>query len=203
MFGRNKKSSATETQQDAGSVGVAPAEQTPADPKYTAPKGRPTPSRKEREAARRTPLVPADRKAAKEAEKAANREFRLKQQHAMQTGDERYLPVNDQGPQRRYIRDFVDARFNVGDVLLPVILLTFIVGLFSITFQQYTILAMWAFILLWVLDFWILWRKLKKQIIEKFGSVEPRSGFYAFNRAMMIRRFRLPKPQVARGQYPS
>lgn len=202
MFGRNKKSSVTESQQSAGSVAAEAANQTPADPKYTAPKGRPTPSRKEREAARRTPLVPVDRKAAKEAEREANRELRVRQQHALQTGDERYLPVNDRGPQRRYIRDFVDARFNVGDVLIPIILITFIVGLFTPAFQQYSILVMWAFILLWFLDYWFMWRKLKKKLLEKFGSIEPRSGFYAFNRTMMIRRFRLPKPQVARGDYP-
>lgn len=203
MFGRKNKVAETESQQSAGSVRVESTETHLSDPKYTPPKGRPTPSRKEREAARRTPLVPADRKAAKDAEKAANREYRMKQQQAMQTGDERYLPINDRGPQRRYIRDFVDARFNVGDVLLPVILLTFIIGLFTQTFQEYSILMMWVFILIWILDFWILWRKLKPKLIEKFGAVEPRSGFYTFNRSMMVRRFRLPKPQVARGQYPN
>ncbi|WP_326503010.1 DUF3043 domain-containing protein [Rothia nasimurium] len=171
-------------------------------PGYTAPKGRPTPSRKEREAARRTPLVPADRKAAKNAQREADREFRAKQQQALQTGDERYLPANDRGPQRRYIRDYVDARFNVGDIMIIVILAVFIVGLFSPSMQQYTILLMWGMILLWVIDYMIMWRGLKKKLTEKFGSIEPRSGFYAFNRVMMLRRFRLPKPQVKRGEYP-
>lgn len=202
MFGRNKKSS-----ENAGSVvaEAAPvANETPetTQPGYTAPKGRPTPSRKEREAARRTPLVPADRKAAKDAQREADREFRAKQQQALQTGDERYLPANDRGPQRRYIRDYVDARFNVGDIMIIVILAVFIVGLFSPSMQQYTILLMWGMILLWAIDYMIMWRGLKKKLTEKFGSIEPRSGFYAFNRVMMIRRFRLPKPQVKRGEYP-
>lgn len=202
MFGRNKKSS-----ENAGSV-VADA--TPVASKapettqsgYTAPKGRPTPSRKEREAARRTPLVPADRKAAKDAQREADRELRAKQQQALQTGDERYLPANDRGPQRRYIRDYVDARFNVGDIAIIVILAVFIVGLFSPSMQQYTLLLMWGIILLCAIDYMIMWRGLKKKLIEKFGSIEPRSGFYAFNRVIMIRRFRLPKPQVKRGEYP-
>lgn len=202
MFGRNKKSS-----ENAGSVVVDAtpvASETPetTQPGYTAPKGRPTPSRKEREAARRTPLVPADRKAAKDAQREADREFRAKQQQALQTGDERYLPANDRGPQRRYIRDYVDARFNVGDIMIIVILAVFIVGLFSPSMQQYTILLMWGMILLWAIDYMIMWRGLKKKLTEKFGSIEPRSGFYAFNRVMMIRRFRLPKPQVKRGEYP-
>lgn len=203
MFGRNKK-----TSENAGSAVAEPSPHNEAEvetghPGYTAPKGRPTPSRKEREAARRTPLVPADRKAAKEAQREADREFRAKQQHALQTGDERYLPVNDRGPQRRYIRDYVDARFNLGDVMLIVILATFIVGLLVPGWTQYSSLFMWAMILLWLADYWIMWRGLKKKLLAKFGSLEPRSAFYAFNRVMMIRRFRLPKPQVSRGQYPS
>lgn len=202
VFGRNKKS--VETEAASTTVAAEPVVETQNHKGhgYTAPKGRPTPSRKEREAARRTPLVPADRKAAKEAQREADREFRAKQQMALQTGDERYLPVNDRGPQRRYIRDYVDARFNVGDFMLIILLAIFIVGLFTRAFQQYTVLAMWAFILLWVIDYFILWRGLKKKLTEKFGSIEPRSGFYAFNRSMMIRRFRLPKPQVKRGEYP-
>lgn len=202
MFGRNKKSSENAGSVVAEATPVASEAPETTQPGYTAPKGRPTPSRKEREAARRTPLVPADRKAAKDAQREADREFRAKQQQALQTGDERYLPANDRGPQRRYIRDYVDARFNVGDIMIIVILAVFIVGLFSPSMQQYTILLMWGMILLWAIDYMIMWRGLKKKLTEKFGSIEPRSGFYAFNRVMMIRRFRLPKPQVKRGEYP-
>lgn len=198
MFGRNKKP--VEATDD---LVVDPALHKDNEPaNYTPPKGRPTPSRKEREAARKHPLVPADRKAAKEAERIAQREYRAKQQQALQTGDERYLPVNDRGPQRRYIRDFVDARFNVGDFMLIIVLMIFIIGLLVPATQQVTALLMWAMILLWILDYFIMWRRLKKKLREKFKTLEPRSGLYAFNRIMMIRRFRLPKPQVTRGSYP-
>ena len=37
-------------------------------------------------------------------------------------GDERYLPYNDQGPVRRYIRDFVDSRFAIGELFMPIVL---------------------------------------------------------------------------------
>ena len=37
---------------------------------------------------------------------------------AMLTGDERYYPARDQGPARRYARDFVDARYNVGEYFI-------------------------------------------------------------------------------------
>lgn len=204
MFGRNKNTSENNNQPAEQAPEAAPQVESPSTPGYTAPKGRPTPSRKEREAARRTPLVPEDRKAAKEAQREVEREYRLKQQKALQTGDERYLPVNDRGPQRRFIRDYVDARFNVGDYMLPVFLLIFVLGLFlPAAAQTYIMPLMWILILLWMLDCWVLWRKVKARVQEKFGTIEPRSGIYTFNRAMMIRRFRLPKPQVRRGEYPN
>ncbi|WP_030014233.1 DUF3043 domain-containing protein [Curtobacterium sp. S6] len=167
-------------------------------------KGRPTPTRKEREQARKRPLVPDDRKVAKEKQREAAREARLRQNQAMQTGDDRYLPVKDRGPQRRFLRDYVDARFNIGDYFIVILLVIFILGLLMpLHIQQYTIWVMWIFIAIWVLDFFILWRKLKRAVVEKFGSAEPGSGMYVFNRVMMIRKLRMPKPQVKRGDYPS
>ena len=172
------------------------------DPKYTPPKGKPTPSRKEREAARKKPLVVTDRKAAKAAEREALREQRAREQRALQTGDEKYMPLKDKGKQRRYIRDYVDARFNVGDYMLVLIFLFFILGWFVPSYQLQFSFAMYALLLLFVLDLWIMWRGLKKKLLAKFGEIESGAAMYAINRPMMPRRFRLPKPQVKRGQYP-
>lgn len=167
-------------------------------------KGRPTPTRREREAARKRPLVPDDRKEAKQKEREAAREARLRQNQAMQTGDDRYLPARDRGPQRRYVRDYVDARFNIGDYFIIILIVIFVLGLvMPLPIQQYTIYVMWIFIAIWILDFFLLWRKLKKLVVAKFGSVEPGSAMYVFNRVMMIRKLRMPKPQVKRGEYPS
>ncbi len=171
--------------------------------KTTQPKGRPTPSRKEQQAARRQPLVPEDRKAAKEEERKLARENRAREQHALQTGDERYLPLRDRGPQRRFIRDYVDARFNVGDYVLIALVLVFFITLFVAQYQFIATAIMWFIILLWIFDTWYVWRKIKKRLIAKFGEVEPGSGMYTMNRVLMIRRLRLPKPQVKRGQYPA
>ena len=89
-------------------------------------KNRPTPKRREVEAARRQPLVPAARtnsgkggKATKEDKQAA-RERRVEARQRMMAGEERYLPARDQGPVRKFARDFVDARWNLGEILLPV-----------------------------------------------------------------------------------
>lgn len=201
MLKRLKKSSAPEATPVAEVE--APAEPVNTDPKFTAPKGRPTPSRKEQVAARKKPLVTTDRKAAKAAEREALREQRILEQQALRTGDEKHMPLRDRGPQRRYIRDYVDARFNVGDFMLIILLALLILGLFVPGMQGQFSLAMWALLLFFGIDLWILWRKLKLKLTDKFGSVEAGSAMYAINRAMMIRRLRLPKPQVKRGQFPA
>ena len=60
-------------------------------------KGAPTPKRSAQVAARKRPLVPEDRKASKAAERAAVQEQRLKMRQAMDTGDEKFLPLARQG----------------------------------------------------------------------------------------------------------
>jgi hypothetical protein len=195
VFGRKKRNSTAEA------TPAAPQEEAAAKP---AGKGRPTPTRKEQEAARKRPLVPDDRRAAKQASREAAREARVRQNQAMQTGDERYLPVRDRGPQRRFIRDSVDSRYNMGDYFLIFLIAVFVLSLFMPPeIQQYSMVFMWAVIILWILDTFFKWRGTKKRIIERFGAVEPGSAWYMTNRMMMIRRLRLPKPQVSRGEQPS
>ena len=139
---------------------------------YTAPKGRPTPSRKEREAARRKPIVGGDRQAAKEAQREQRAQDRKLHAHALRTGDEKYekyLPAQHQGRQRRFVRDYVDARRNVGDYMLYVLGGCLLIGLIfagtqlSFAPQVYTatVYIMYGYLFLFALDLWFLWRKLK------------------------------------------
>ena len=46
----------------------------------------------------------------------------------MRTGDERYLPPRDKGPVRRFIRDFVDSRFSFVELMVPLLVVTMILG---------------------------------------------------------------------------
>ena len=39
----------------------------------------------------------------------------------MKSGDERYLPERDQGPVKRFVRDYVDARLSIAEFLLPLL----------------------------------------------------------------------------------
>ncbi|MET1017935.1 DUF3043 domain-containing protein [Orlajensenia leifsoniae] len=168
-------------------------------------KGAPTPTRKEQEAARKRPLVSDNRKEASRQAKIKAAEAREKQRAGMAAGDDRYLPMRDRGPQKRYARDYVDARFNIGEFMLPVmalvIVLTFIP---SYEIQMYGIFALWGFFLIAVVDSIILGFSLTKRLAAKFGADKvEKVRWYSAMRALQMRFMRLPKAQVARGAYPS
>ncbi|TFB78918.1 DUF3043 domain-containing protein [Terrimesophilobacter mesophilus] len=168
-------------------------------------KGRPTPTRKEREAANLRPLVNNDRRAASKESRAKMAEVREKARIGMAAGEEKYLPVRDKGPQRRWIRDYVDARFSVGEVLIPVMFIVIILTFISNEiFQLIGIAGLWLFFLAAVIDGVILGMLVTRKLAQKFGADKVQSGsrWYAAMRAMQLRVMRLPKPQVKRGQFP-
>src|SRR3954449_12985484 len=73
-------------------------------------KGRPTPSRREAEAANKAKAkVPRTRKEIAAARRLARADSSTKVRQAMRSGDDQYLPARDRGPVRRFIRDYVDA----------------------------------------------------------------------------------------------
>jgi DUF3043 family protein len=172
-------------------------------------KGRPTPSRREAEAARKAALKkPRNRKEASAYRREKVRTERAKMQQAMQTGDDRYLPAADKGPVRRFARDYVDARYSVMEFALPILLLVSLIGVvFSSQFlwlAGLVNLLFLAMIVLIALDWFLLSAGLKKAVAAKFPK-EPTKGigFYAVRRTMQMRRWRLPKPMVKRGEKPS
>jgi len=168
-------------------------------------KGAPTPTRREQEAARKRPLVPEDRKEAARQARAKTAEAREKARVGMAAGDDRYLTARDRGPQRRYVRDYVDARFSIGEYLIPVMLLVIVLSFLPGYFQVYGLLALWAFFAIAVIDCFVLGMLVRKRLREKFGESKVERGvrWYAAMRALQLRVMRLPKPQVKRGQYPS
>lgn len=167
-------------------------------------KGRPTPSRREREAANRRPIVGNTAEDKKAARARLNSE-REKARVGMANGEERYLPAKDRGEQRRFVRDWIDARWNVGEVMMPVLVLFLIVGFAAARtpLASYSLLLVWAFVALFVLDCAILWLSFRRKLTQKFGSMQRGTFLYVLTRAWQLRFLRLPKPQVRRGQYPS
>lgn len=168
----------------------------------TTGKGRPTPRRRDREAASKRPLVA---NSAKER-RAKARALRDKAREGLARGDERYLPLRDKGPQRKWVRDFVDARWNVGEFLIPlmfgVIIATFLP---SIQAQVIAIIVLWGFFAFSIIDSFILGAQVKKRLVAKYGEAQVENGvrWYAAMRGLQMRGLRLPKAMVKRGDYPS
>ncbi len=169
-------------------------------------KNRPTPKRRDQEAANKRPVVVTDRKAASRSEREARRAAMAETRAAMVSGDESKMPLRDKGPVRRYIRDFVDARFSLGEILLPVMLLALLMSFIKEVWALTTVFALvYGMVLLSVGDVFFMWRKLKGLLVAKFGagSIPSGSMMYAVMRAYQIRRSRLPRPMVKRGEFPS
>jgi hypothetical protein len=171
-----------------------------------ATKGRATPTRKEQEAARKQPLVPSDRKLAARQSREQLALQRDRARVGQARGEERYLQLRDKGPQKRYVRDFVDARFSLGEVLLPILVLVILSYFLPVQYSTIALIAVWAVIILVVADGLYLGARVSRALADKFGGkdkVEKGVRWYAFMRAIQLRPMRLPKPQVKRGQYPS
>lgn len=168
-------------------------------------KNRPTPKRKDQEAARKRPLVIDDRKAARAKARQERRERAAIQHQAMLTGDEKALPPRDRGPVRRFIRDWVDARWNVGEWLLPIMLVTLILSYANPNQWTLTLTFMLYLLVLFAIgDSVFTWRRIKKMLSEKHSPAElSGGGFYTFMRTFQLRRWRMPRPQVERGQFPT
>ncbi|KAF2413697.1 hypothetical protein B1729_08080 [Microbacterium sp. B35-04] len=168
------------------------------------PKGRPTPSRAEQEAARKRPLV-ADTKEARARAKADLATQREKARIGMANGEQRYLPARDQGPQRKFVRDWVDGGWHLGEAVMPAMVLVILATFLPLpAVQYYAFVGLWIFIFFVIGDMVITSITVKRAAKKKFGEgkVEKGLGWYAAMRTVQMRFLRLPKPQVKRGQKP-
>lgn len=170
-------------------------------------KGRPTPTRKEAEARNRRPLVVNDRKEARARQRRANAEARTKMDEAMRTGDDRHMPNQHRGPQKRFARDYMDARWSVGEFFLP-IALVFVVLMFVVSNQPQLafplLMILYGLIFLGLIDAIIAGRRIRRRLLERYSESEVKGiRRYAAICAFQLRATRMPKPQVKRGQYPT
>jgi hypothetical protein len=176
-------------------------------------KGRPTPSRKAAEARNRHPLGsgpvarPGASKEERKAVRAAQREVmnaeRARSREAMLTGDERYLPARDKGPARRFARDYVDARRSLGEYFLPFAVVVLILSIVPIpSLRLLSIVLLYSVVLAVGVDAYLLRRRVTKLTAAKFADKAGGAGGYAMMRSLQMRRTRMPRPQVQRGQFP-
>jgi Protein of unknown function (DUF3043) len=167
-------------------------------------KGRPTPKRREAEAARKARVTaPKDRREALRAQREKSRVERMKVQQAMQTGDERYLPLRDKGPVRRFARDYVDARRTLAEYLLPFFLVILLLMMLppNVPYVREISLYLWlAAIIIVPVDLIFLGVRFRKELKTRFPDDSHKGvTVYAIMRSTQLRRLRLPKPQVKPG----
>lgn len=173
----------------------------PRDPQ--APKGRPTPKRSEAQSQRRSVAnTPMTRKDASKRQREERRTQLERQRQALAGGDERYLPARDKGPVRRFARNYVDARFNVAEFFLPMAIIIVVMTMVRVAALQNIAVSLWAVVVaLIVLDSLYSVFRLRKRLNERFPDQNTKGAIgYALVRSMQMRRLRLPKPQVKRGE---
>jgi hypothetical protein len=161
-------------------------------------KGRPTPSRKEAEAARKARVkLPQDKKAAAKLLRERRAEGNAKMREGMKTGEERYLPARDKGPVRRFVRDWVDSRLSMAEFLLPLLLVIMVSRSFNPALSN----GLWqATILVVALDTVFLVYRLRRELRRRFPEQSTKGAVrYALMRALQLRWLRLPKSQVKLG----
>ncbi|MFF9812674.1 DUF3043 domain-containing protein [Streptomyces sp. NPDC014006] len=175
----------------------------PRDPQ--APKGRPTPKRSEARSQRRSvATTPTNRKEAAKRQREERRVTMERQRQALASGDERYLPARDKGPVRRFARDFIDSRFNIAEFFLPMAVVILVLSMVRVGALQSIALLLWLIVIvLIVLDSIVTGFRLKKRLAERFPDQNKRGAVaYGLMRSLQMRRLRLPKPQVKRGERP-
>lgn len=199
MFG----SRSSKEEKDAATDKVSADLSQSRDPQ--APKGRPTPKRAVAQSQRKAVVASTGNR--KEDAKRARERRRVemaKQREALANGDERYLPNRDKGPVRRYVRDFVDSRFSVAEMFLPLAVLILVLSMVRVPSIQNIALLLWLGVIALILvDSVGMFIRLRKALNERFPN-EPKRGAVAYGlmRTLQMRRLRLPKPQVKRGERP-
>jgi hypothetical protein len=181
----------------------ADVEHTEAD--ATQGKGRATPKRSEAEAARKKRMTPPrSRKEASALRRERLKEQRTKQRQALTGGDDKYLPARDQGPVRKYVRDYVDSHRTIGEFLIPAFLLVLFAGIvlgnlapdapFLTSFPWIIVITALT------VDSVRIMRGVKRGVTERFGAEETQGiTFYTLMRSWQMRRLRLPKPKIRPG----
>ena len=171
---------------------------------HTPKKGKPTRSRREAEGKRRGPVPPppmTQREAVKRAKgnKDERRKAATERRERMMQGDDRYLMPRDKGPVRAHVRDLVDTRRHLMGLFMPLVLIVFAATLAqNMVIQQYATLFCLALLIMMMVEGSLLGRYVNKRVRAKFPDHKDRPfslGWYAFTRAMQIRKLRVPRPR--------
>ena len=148
--------------------------------------------------------APANRRAAAKQMRERQRVERAEASAGMRAGDERYLLARDRGPERALVRDIVDSRRTVGTWFFAGAIVVLIGSSTRMPVAvQIGSNVLWALLAVGVIvDSWLIARKVKKLVGERFPRTTQRMGalyMYGIMRGLTFRRMRVPKPQVQLG----
>ena len=169
-------------------------------------KGRPTPSRKEAEAARKKELtIPKDAKAARKAARERDRVARTEARAKMLEGDPKYLLPRDAGPARLAARNFIDSRYNLGELFVPAAFAVLILSMNqNATVKNYVTIGWFLTLVAFLLDMIFISLSVNRYIatVVPEGTSLKGCRLYAVMRSLQLRRFRIPKAVIKRGERP-
>mgnify|MGYP000704388320 CR=1 FL=1 len=111
-------------------------------------------------------------KATKEEKKRSKdqaRAARLLQRQAYLRGDESALPMRDRGPEKKFVRNYIDSRRSIGEYFLPIIGFVLVLSLIPLSvFAVAGIVIMYSVLLVSIVDGFFLSRKIKAEITARF-----------------------------------
>jgi len=166
-------------------------------------KGRPTPTRREAEAAAKLRAkLGQDKKQASKQLRARRGEQNAKMRQGMKAGDEKYLPARDQGVVRRFIRDRIDSRLCMAEFLLPLLLIIMVLQYSGEPSLMRFSNGLWSatILLVGVDTIFLLW-KVKRELKQRFPDESTKGAtLYAILRSLQLRFMRMPKSKVKLGQ---
>ncbi len=178
-------------------------EETTTAPAKAGGKGRPTPTRKEAEAAAKARArAPRDKKEMARLQREHRTEQSRKIRQGMKNGDEKYFLPRDRGPVRRFIRDYVDARFSIVEMVIPLMIIGLLLGYTgNSALAQASSLVLLATVLFVVTDMFVLRFRVRRELKRRFpGESLKGTTYYALTRAMQMKFMRIPKARVKIGQ---
>ena len=168
----------------------------------TPPKGARTPKRSEAQANRRQPYqAPADRKAATQQSRQRDRTERIRRSEALQRGESWALPPKDRGQVRALARDVVDARRGIGEyyMFMVVVLVVLLIVPGNTTKLVADGIVLFLLLLI-VIEGYFVGNKVKRLAAQRFPGESTRGVvLYTTMRGISLRRMRIPKPRVERG----
>jgi hypothetical protein len=178
-------------------------------------KNRPTPKRRDAEGRRGPVTAPKTRKEAYARQKQQAREARsnrtaptsvkptsaAERRAALRRGDPSALPRRDQGATRKIARDWVDGTRMLSNYLLwlfPIYIIVTLVPVLRVAAAAIVVVFLGL-----IVESYFAARKVRALALERNGKAEGGTfglAFYMLGRAYMPRRWRIPHPQVQRGE---